>query len=144
MTPFETTVRVRYAETDAMGVVHHASYLVWLEYARVEWLKACGLDYKALERDGFFLPVVEASLTYRSPTFFDDEVRIRLTSPQDIQRVRFTLIYELFRNEAPVADGKTVHVFLNEERKLIKPPPFFIEALRKQLHATPFSPSAYR
>ena len=49
MTPFETTVRVRYAETDAMGVVHHASYFVWLEYVRVEWLKACGLDYKKLD-----------------------------------------------------------------------------------------------
>lgn len=144
MMPFETTIRVRYAETDAMDVVHHASYFVWLEYARVEWLRSCGLDYKELERNGFFLPVVEANLKYHAPTFFDDEVRIKLMPQQDIQRVRFTLIYELFRNEAPVADGKTVHVFLNEERKLIKPPPFFIEALRKQLHATPFSPSAYR
>jgi acyl-CoA thioester hydrolase len=131
MTPFETTVRVRYAETDAMGVVHHASYFVWLEYVRVEWLKACGLDYKKLEQGGFFLPVVEVSLTYRAPTFFDDEVRIKLTPPQDIQRVRFALTYELFRDKTRIADGKTVHVFLDKERKLIKPPLFFIEALRK-------------
>lgn len=131
MTPFETTVRVRYAETDAMGVVHHASYFVWLELARVEWLKACGLDYKKLEQSGFFLPVVEANLRYHAPTFFDDEVRIQLMSPQDIRRVRFTLTYELFRGETRIADGKTVHVFLNKERKLIKPPSFFVEALRK-------------
>ena len=131
MMPFETTVRVRYAETDAMGVVHHSRYFVWLELTRVEWLKACGLDYKKLEQSGFFLPVVDASLTYRSPTFFDDEVRIQLTPPQDIQRVRFTLTYELFRDTTHIADGKTVHVFLDKERKLIKPPPFFIEALRK-------------
>lgn len=131
MTPFETTVRVRYAETDAMGVVHHSRYFVWLELARVEWLKACGLNYKELERNGFFLPVVEASLTYRAPTFFDDEVRIKLMPPSDIQRVRFTLTYELFRDTTRIADGKTMHVFLNKERKLIKPPLFFIEALRK-------------
>lgn len=131
MTPFETTVRVRYAETDAMGVVHHASYFVWLELTRVEWLKACGLDYKELERNGFFLPVVEANLKYHAPTFFDDEVRIKLMLPQDIQRVRFTLTYELFRDKTRIADGKTVHVFLNKDRKLIKPPLFFIEALRK-------------
>ena len=131
MMSFEATVRVRYAETDAMGVVHHASYFVWLEYARVEWLKACGLNYKELERNGFFLPVVEVNLKYRAPTFFDDEVRIRLTPPSDIQRVRFTLTYELFRDTTRIADGKTVHVFLNKERKLTKPPPFFIEALKK-------------
>lgn len=128
---FETTVRVRYAETDAMGVAHHASYFVWLEAARVEWLKACGLNYKKLEQSGFFLPVVEASLTYRSPTFFDDEVRIRLTSPSDIQRVRFTLTYELFHDATRLASGQTVHVFLNKDRKLVKPPSFFVDALRK-------------
>lgn len=131
MTPFETTIRVRYAETDAMGVVHHASYFVWLELTRVEWLKACGLDYKKLEQGGFFLPVVEANLKYHASSFFDDEVRIRLTPPQDIQRVRFTLTYELFRDTTRIADGKTVHVFLNKDRKLIKPPSFFIEALKK-------------
>ena len=128
---FEITVRVRYAETDAMGVVHHASYFIWLELARVEWLKAYGLDYKKLEQSGFFLPVVEADLKYHAPTFFDDEVRIKLTPPQDIQRVRFTLTYELFRDTTRIADGKTAHVFLNKERKLIKPPSFFIEALKK-------------
>ena len=130
MTPFETTVRVRYAETDAMGVVHHSRYFVWLELTRIEWLKACGLDYKKLEQSGFFLPVIEANLKYHAPTFFDNEVRIKLTPPQDIQRVRFALTYELFRDTTRIADGKTMHVFLNKERKLIKPPPFFVEALR--------------
>lgn len=130
MTTFETTVRVRYAETDAMGVVHHSRYFVWLELTRIEWLKACGLNYKELERNGFFLPVVEANLKYHASSFFDDEVRIRLTPPSDIQRVRFTLTYELFRDTTRIADGKTVHVFLDKERKLIKPPLFFIEALR--------------
>lgn len=131
MMPFEITVRVRYAETDAMGVVHHSRYFVWLELARVEWLKVCGSDYKKLEQGGFFLPVVEANLKYHAPTFFDDEVRIKLTPPSDIQRVRFTLTYELSRENTRIADGKTVHVFLNKERKLLKPPLFFIEALRK-------------
>jgi acyl-CoA thioester hydrolase len=127
---FETTIRVRYAETDAMGIVHHSRYFVWLETARVEWLKSCGLNYKKLEQDGFFIPVVEANLTYRSPSFFDDEIHIKLSPPQGIQRVRFMLTYELFRDNAiRIANGYTIHVFLNKDRRLITPPSFFIKIL---------------
>ena len=59
MQAFEIPIQVRYAETDAMGVVHHSSYFVWLELARVEWLKSLGIDYKQMEQEGFFLPVVQ-------------------------------------------------------------------------------------
>ena len=131
MKHFETSLRVRYAETDAMGIVHHSRYFVWLELARVEWLKACGLDYKTMESQGFFLPVVQADVSYQSPAFFDDFLRVVLTPPEHIQRVRFTLTYELFREGTLLAKGFTVHVFLNQERKLIKPPAFFLETLQK-------------
>ncbi len=126
---FEIPVRVRYAETDAMGVVHHSSYFIWLELARVEWLKALGIDYKQMEQEGLFLPVVQANLNYKSPTFFDDLLMIKLFPPEKCQNVRFTLTYEIFRDNTLIAKGFTVHVFINTQRKLIKPPNFFIDKM---------------
>lgn len=129
MQSFEISLRVRYAETDAMGVVHHSRYFVWLELARVEWLKSLGIDYRKMETEGFFLPVVQADLSYKQPAFFDDELRIVLCPSEEYQRARFTLSYEIFRDSTLIAKGFTVHAFINTQRKLIKPPSFFIERL---------------
>ncbi len=73
----ETRHRVNYAETDQMGVVYHANYLVWLDVARTEHLRTAGMSYAELERRGYRLAVGEASLRYRQPARFDDEVRVR-------------------------------------------------------------------
>ena len=83
MKPFELQVQVRYAETDAMGVVHHSRYFVWLELARIEWLRQLGLNYKEMEKRGFFIPVVQADLSYKMPVFFDDILRIVLLPSED-------------------------------------------------------------
>lgn len=131
MNVFETKVRVRYAETDAMGVVHHSRYFVWLELVRVEWLKSLGINYKDMEQEGFFLPVVQADLSYKAPAFFDDEIDIVLYPPEDYQRARFTINYRLFREGMLIAKGFTVHAFVNTQRKLIKPPEFFIGKMRE-------------
>ena len=133
MNVFEIKIRVRYAETDAMGVVHHSRYFVWLELTRVEWLKSLGINYKDMEREGFFLPVVQADLSYKAPAFFDDEVKIILYPPEDYQRARFTINYQLFREEILLAKGFTVHAFINTQRKLIKPPESFNEKMSKAL-----------
>ena len=133
MNVFETKIRVRYAETDAMGVVHHSRYFVWLELTRVEWLKSLDINYKDMEREGFFLPVVQADLSYKASAFFDDEIRIVLYPPEDYQRARFTINYLLFCEEILLAKGFTVHAFINTQRKLIKPPAFFIEKMSKVL-----------
>src|ERR1035441_4036210 len=78
MPPHETRIRVRYAETDQMGVVYYANYLVWMEVGRVEYCKACGFEYKQMElEDGVFLAVAEARCRYASPARFDEEVVIR-------------------------------------------------------------------
>ena len=130
MSVFETSIQVRYAETDAMGVVHHSRYFVWLELARVEWLKSLGINYKEMEQQGFFLPVVQADLSYKAPAFFDDEIRIVLFPPEDYQRARFTINYQLFRGEILIAKGFSVHAFINPQRRLIKPPEFFVEKLK--------------
>lgn len=128
--PFETFVQVRYAETDAMGIVHHSRYFVWLELARIEWLKTLGIDYKDMERQGFFIPVVLVDLQYKAPTYFDDRLKIVLYPPQDCERVRFTLNYQIFRDTLCVAKGFTVHAFLNAQRQLIKPPQFFLQKVQ--------------
>ncbi len=130
MDVFKTIVRVRYAETDAMGVVHHSRYFVWLELARVEWLKSLEINYKDMEQQGFFLPVVQADLSYKSPAFFDDEIQIVLFPPEDYQRARFTINYQLFRDETLIAKGFSVHAFINVQRRLIKPPEFFVEKMK--------------
>jgi acyl-CoA thioester hydrolase len=69
--------RVRYAETDQMGVVHHANYLIWCEAARTDHMRQLGISYRELEEGGLKLPVVEASLRYRAPARYDDLVRVR-------------------------------------------------------------------
>ena len=74
MNRVETRIRVRYAETDQMGVVYYANYLVWMEVGRVEYCKARGFNHRDMERDGVFLVVVEAECRYLAPAFFDDEV----------------------------------------------------------------------
>ena len=132
MRPFELQVQVRYAETDAMGVVHHSRYFVWLELARIEWLRHLGLDYKAMEQQGFFIPVVQANLSYKMPVFFDDMLRVVLLPSEDFHRAKFTINYEIFRGQDLVACGSTAHAFINAKRRLIPPPDFFIKRLQEQ------------
>ncbi|HTK47849.1 MAG TPA: thioesterase family protein [Gemmatimonadaceae bacterium] len=74
-----TELRVRYAETDRMGIVYYANYLIWCEVGRVEFMRALGGDYAALEAEGFGLAVAEASVRYLAPARFDDRVRIETT-----------------------------------------------------------------
>src|SRR5512142_166827 len=91
----ETRIRVRYAETDQMGVVYYANYLVWMEVGRVELCKACGFNYRDMEReDGILLAVTEAHCRYSAPSRFDDEVVIR-TSIQEANPRIVTFAYEM-------------------------------------------------
>lgn len=108
-----TRFRVRYAETDKMGVVYYANYLVWFEVGRCEWLRAVGMTYAGLEGEGTILPVVGAHCEYRRPARYDDEIEVRargrLLSPV---RVRFD--YEVWRaGEECLASGWTEHAVLD-------------------------------
>jgi acyl-CoA thioester hydrolase len=109
-----TVVRVRYAETDRMGVVYYANYFVWFEVARAELLRALGWSYRELEADGVFLPVTEAHCEYRRPARYDDEIAIRadgrLRSPV---RIEFTYEAMLKSTGDVLAIGRTVHAALN-------------------------------
>ena len=104
------SVRVRYAETDRMGVAYYANYLVWFEVARTEWLRQTGWSYKEMEAEGTALPVIEAHCEYRVPVRYDEEVEIRtratLLSPV---RVRFDYVVVLIHDNAIAATGHTIH-----------------------------------
>lgn len=118
-----TRVRVRYADTDRMGVVYYANYLVWFEVGRTEWLRDTGWSYKDMERDGLSLPVIEAHCEYRQPARYDDEIEVR-TRGTLLTPVRVRFDYEIFKNgdELPVAVGHTVHASLGDEGRPRKLP----------------------
>lgn len=105
-----TRVRVRYAETDRMGVVYYANHFVWFEVGRTEWLRATGWSYREMELDGVSLPVIEAHCEYRLPARYDDEIEIR-TRATLLSPVRIRFDYELIRlpEGAATALGYTVH-----------------------------------
>lgn len=117
----ETEIRVRYQETDNMGVVYYANYLVWFEIARTEYLRSCGISYRQIEKRGLYLMVVSASCKYKSPARYDDVVRIQSwISALKNSSLRFE--YNLFVGEKLIATGESVHVFTNESRKPVRIP----------------------
>ncbi len=111
----ETTVRVRYAETDQMGVVYHANYFIWMELGRVEYCRAAGLRYRDMEeQDGIALAVVKAECQYRRPARYDDEVTIRTSVARANRRI-VEFSYELLIGSEIIASGLTRHMFLGKD-----------------------------
>jgi acyl-CoA thioester hydrolase len=128
--PSTSTVRVRYAETDQMGVVYYANYFVWFEVGRTDLLRASGWNYREMEADGFSLPVIEAHCTYRGPAKYDDEIEVR-TSGAMLSPVRVQFTYEVVRaaDRATLATGTTVHATLDRAGRPCRLP----ERVRKVL-----------
>jgi len=117
-----TTIRVRYAETDQMGVVYYANYLVWMEVARVEYCRAIGFHYKDMELDdGVLLAVAESHCRYVSPARFDEEISIA-TTVSDVNRRFVSFDYEMTCAGRRVATGTTRHVFLGRTLRPIRLP----------------------
>jgi len=110
----ESEVRVRYAETDAQGVVYYANYFVYMEVGRVNFLRALGLDRGFWERAGWGIVIVEASCRYHAPARFDDRLVIR-TWLENVRRSSFTFAYEILNGENGhlLANGHTVQVFVD-------------------------------
>jgi acyl-CoA thioester hydrolase len=109
-----SSLRVRYAETDKMGVVYYANYFVWFEVARTDLLRSLGWSYREMEAAGVSLPVIEAHCEYVRPARYDDELEIgtegRLLSPI---RMQFTYQVRLVAGSVVAASGKTVHASLD-------------------------------
>jgi acyl-CoA thioester hydrolase len=126
--PHVSHVRVRYAETDQMGVAYYANYLVWFEVARTDWLRAAGLTYRELEAEGLFLPVIEARCEYRSPARYDDALAVRATA-RLVSPVRLAFDYDISGPGGGVARGQTVHVLLDGRGRPVRVPPRIKELL---------------
>ena len=117
--PVECSIRVRYAETDQMGVAYYGNYFTWFEVGRVEWCKAHGFNYRDMEREeGAFFVVVGASCRYRAPARFDDLLTIRTT----LKHARGSVVsfeYEVYNQESGqlLATGETTHVVTGADMK---------------------------
>jgi acyl-CoA thioester hydrolase len=116
----ETDLRVRYSETDQMGIVYHAHYLVWFEIGRTEWCRAAGLPYAGLERSGLFIPVTRVACAFRRRSTYDDPVRV-VTRMSELGGRGCTFAYEVRGQAGEVlADGATHHVFTDPSGKAIR------------------------
>ena len=130
MYQYETKIRVRYAETDQMGFVYYGNYATYYEVARVEALRALGISYKSMEKNGILLPVLENYSKYIRPAIYDDLLTLRLYLKK-IPDTRITFEYEIF-NEAEILLnlGKTTLVFLNRDTtKPVSAPDFILDVL---------------
>jgi acyl-CoA thioester hydrolase len=107
-------VRVRYAETDQMGVVYYANYFVWFEVGRTDLLRSVGWSYREMETDGYTLPVIDAQCAYRRSARYDDELEVRTTGAL-VSPVRLQFSYDVVRpaDRKTLATGSTVHATLD-------------------------------
>ena len=128
----ESRLRVRYAETDQMGVVYHANHFIWFEIGRVDLMRQLGFSYRDLEREhGCFIPVVDARCRYKAPARYDDEIIVRT----HLRNVRESVIhfgYELVRADdgEVLAEGETTHIVTNSEMKVSVLPDKYLSVFR--------------
>ena len=121
--PNQVTFRVRYAETDAMGVVHHSRYLPWMELGRTEFLRQIGFSYRQCEEDGYFFPLIETSCRYHAPAKYDDLVTVE-TIIKDIRPPYIEFSYKITRETDGLllVTGETKQVCINKEGALRREP----------------------
>ena len=131
----ETRIRVRYAETDQMGVVYHSNFFIWFEIGRVELLRQMGFTYKEMEQhDGCYIAVVDARCRYKAPARYDDEILVRT----HLKNVRESLIhfgYEALRagDGTLLAEGETTHIVTGADMVRKQMPERYLEAMKKAL-----------
>ncbi|HEY3975020.1 MAG TPA: thioesterase family protein [Candidatus Sulfotelmatobacter sp.] len=128
----ETRLRVRYAETDQMGVVYHSNHLIWFEVGRVELMREMGFSYRDMERDdGRFIAVAEVQCRYRAPVYYDEEILIR-TRLKTVRESVIIFSYELVRadNNVLVAEGETTHIVTDSKMKVAALPEKYLTAFR--------------
>jgi acyl-CoA thioester hydrolase len=135
----EARVRVRYAETDQMGVVYHANYLVWFEVGRVELIRQLGLDYRSMEEDGALIAVAEATARYKAPARYDDELIVRTSLAGlrgSIVRFRYVVVRvgDGIEEETVLCEGETVHFVVGRDMKRREMPAAYAERFAAVMH----------
>ena len=126
----ETRLRVRYAETDQMGVVYHSNHLIWFEVGRVELMREMGFSYRNMEReDGLFIAVAEVKCRYRAPVYYDEEILIR-TRLKNVRESVIVFSYELLRENSRtlLAEGETTHIVTDSKMKVAALPERYLTA----------------
>ena len=136
-------VRVRYADTDQMGVTYHANYLVWFEVGRTDWLRESGWTYRDMEEAGVSLPVIEVFCQYRQPARYDDEIEIQ-TRATLLTPVRIRFDYEVVRvaDGTVSASGHSIHAALNQAGRPCRLPDRVLDMLGRP-DGQPDSPTVY-
>ncbi len=130
----ETEIRVRYAETDKMGIVHHANYYVWFELGRSDYCRARGFSYLEMEeKDGALMVVAESYCRYKSPAFYEDVLTIR-TRIDTLKSRGLVFVYEIFRksDEKILAIGETKHILTDQNKKIRSLPERYREMLKNE------------
>lgn len=124
-------IRVRYEETDKMGVVYNGNYFTYFEVGRAELMRSHGMAYIKFENQGYFLPLLESFAAYKSPAFYDDLLEVEAHLQWDIApTLKFN--YKIFRDDTLICEGYTLHSFLDAEtRKPIRPPKIFVDEIKK-------------
>jgi acyl-CoA thioester hydrolase len=125
----ETPVRVRYAETDRMGIVYHSHYIVWFEIGRTDYCREAGEPYRAMEDSGLWILVTAVDCKYRGPARYDDALRVRTWLPELASR-GLAFRYEIVNEENRLlAEGSTRHVFADSQGRLCRAPADILERL---------------
>ncbi|MBS1904786.1 MAG: acyl-CoA thioesterase [Bacteroidetes bacterium] len=128
-----TTIRVRYADTDQMGIVYYAKYLEYFEVARTEFLRMMGLPYRSLEESGYMLPVADASVKYFKGATYDDDLLVTASlEPQNSPRLPITYTIRRASDDALIAEGSTTLVFTDKQTgRPVRPPKSYLDAVGK-------------
>jgi acyl-CoA thioester hydrolase len=128
----ESPIVVRYAETDKMGVVYHANYLVWMEVGRTDYLARLGFPYSRLENEGVLFPACKAAISLHNSSYYEDRLVVRTTL--DMLRSRKVVFsYKVVRGEELIVDGRTEHICVDGGMKVRKIPPRLYLALQHSL-----------
>ncbi len=127
----EINLRVRYGETDKMGVVYYARYLDWFEVGRTELCRSLGMPYAEFERRGIFMPAVESWCRYKSPAFYDDLLTLKV-GVEELTDFYVSFYYRVERDGKLIALGRTKHCFVDKSGKMIRVPNDFLSLFRKE------------
>ncbi|RNC79774.1 MAG: acyl-CoA thioesterase [Winogradskyella sp.] len=132
MNKSETNIRVRYGETDQMGVVYHANYATYFEVGRTEWLRQYGITYKSMENNGIMLPVISLNIKYKNSAHYDDNLTVK-TCIKKIPTASIEFDYELWNDKDELlATGNTVLVFIDMERnRPTRCPKYLLDKIEK-------------
>ena len=127
MKNFSIEIKVRYCETDQMGLVHHGSYINYFEEARIAWISNLGFSYSEMEKSGIILPVSKLNVNYLRPAYFDDDLLISVEIAE-LPTSRLIFNYTINKEEEVIVTGTTVLAFLNKEtKKPVKCPDYMLE-----------------